>query len=300
MALGDGDEDGACDSVALRAGACCRAKRAARSHPGSPRRRRSPVLPSGRKPRPRERGAEASSARSVGPSRPRPPHTAWRTENTASDVSLALLTTSQGARGDDLSPALSAEPRLCPSNRPASVPVPSAPRPRPQRHRPKGQSTATARPVARPRELLGRWGRSVFARGTQTPQARGEADLTERKRQHSKPFAVPAQDLEQNPAPRCVPATLLPGSLSSPALPRRPRLTGPGSLTSGHQPPPSAWPGPSHPVPVRWDLVLRVGARIRPPPGSPPAACLGGQVAFRCSRFHPLLVPARTGEVTTL
>lgn len=91
MALGDGDEDGACDSVALRAGACRRAKRATRSHPGSPRRRRrSPVLPSGRKPRPRGRGAEASPARGVGPSRPRSmengEHSLGRVSGLADDV----------------------------------------------------------------------------------------------------------------------------------------------------------------------------------------------------------------------
>lgn len=80
MALGDGDEDGACDSVALRAGACRRAKRAARSHPGSPRRRRrSPVLPAkADPPLPGQTSGQAAGSHAPAGGAPRPPlHAVW-------------------------------------------------------------------------------------------------------------------------------------------------------------------------------------------------------------------------------
>lgn len=80
MALGDGDEDGACDSVALRARACRRAKRAARSHPGSPRRRRrSPVLPAtADPPLPGQTSGQAAGSHAPAGGAPRPPlHAVW-------------------------------------------------------------------------------------------------------------------------------------------------------------------------------------------------------------------------------
>lgn len=79
MALGDGDEDSACDSVALRAGACRRAKRAARSHPGSPRRRRSPVLPAAADLLlPGQTSGQAAGSHAPAGGAPRPPlHAVW-------------------------------------------------------------------------------------------------------------------------------------------------------------------------------------------------------------------------------